>query len=382
MRRPRAVPRPRQRTGNPAARVVALIPAHDEADRIAAAIAALRGQLRPPERIVVVADNCTDGTAEAARAAGATVLESRDNRHRKAGALNQALDPLLAGLDAEDLVLVQDADTTLWPGFLASAVAAMDGTMDGTMDGPLEGPVDGPIGAVGGIFYGEPGGGLLGALQRIEFHRYAREIARRNHRADVLTGTATLFRAATLREVRQARLDGLIGGGSSYYSLASLTEDDEITKAVRTLGYRTLSPPGCGVVTEVMTDLPALWHQRLRWQRGALENLRDYGWTPVTAPYLRRQAFMGLSVLFLALYLVFTGWMLARGRPRFSRFWLAVGLLFVLEKVVTARRAGWRSQLLAATLGIELAYDAFQHAVYLRALWDTLRRGEQQWRAT
>ncbi|MEV7601256.1 glycosyltransferase family 2 protein [Kitasatospora sp. NPDC089797] len=366
MRRPRAVPRPRQRTGNPAARVVALIPAHDEADRIAAAIAALRGQLRPPERIVVVADNCTDGTADAARAAGATVLESRDNRHRKAGALNQALDPLLAGLDADDLVLVQDADTILWPGFLASAVAAMDGT----------------VGAVGGIFYGEPGGGLLGALQRIEFHRYAREIARRDYRADVLTGTATLFRAATLREVRQARLDGLIGGGSSYYSLASLTEDDEITKAVRTLGYRTLSPPGCGVVTEVMTTLPALWHQRLRWQRGALENLRDYGWTPVTAPYLRRQAFMGLSVVFLALYLVFTGWMLARGRPRFSRFWLAVGLLFVLEKVVTARRAGWRCQLLAATLGIELAYDAFQHAVYLRALWDTLRRGEQQWRAT
>ncbi|MFE9424036.1 glycosyltransferase [Kitasatospora sp. NPDC006697] len=366
MRRPRAVPRPQHRAGSPAGRVVALIPAHDEADRIAAAIAALQHQLRPPDRIVVVADNCTDRTAETARAAGAGVVESRDNRHRKAGALNQALGPLLAELAPDDLVLVQDADTTLWPGFLASAVAAMDET----------------VGAVGGIFYGEPGGGLLGLLQRIEYHRYAREIARRDYRADVLTGTATLFRAGTLREVRQARLDGLIGGGDSYYSLASLTEDDEITKAVRTLGYRTVSPPGCGVVTEVMTSLPALWHQRLRWQRGALENLRDYGWTPVTAPYIRRQVFMGLSVLFLALYLVFTGWMLARGRPRFSRFWLAVGLVFVAEKVVTARGAGRRSQLLAGTLAVELAYDGFQHAVYLRALWDMLRRGEEQWRAT
>ncbi|MFI2239926.1 glycosyltransferase [Streptomyces chrestomyceticus] len=366
--RPGRRPAPRARHGaSPAApHVLALIPAHNEAERIAASIAALHRQERPPHRIVVVADNCTDGTAETARADRATVIASQNNRHKKAGALNQALDQLLAALDDTDMVLVQDADTTLGPAFLASAIAAMDAT----------------VGAVGGIFYGERGGGLLGALQRIEFHRYAREIARREYRADVLTGTATLFRVATLREVRQARRKGLIGGGTSYYSLASLTEDDEITKAVRTLGYRTVSPPGCGVVTEVMTSLPNLWHQRLRWQRGALENLRDYGWTRVTAPYIIRQGFMGLSVLFLALYLVFTGWMLARGKPEFTPFWLAVGLLFVVEKVVTAHGAGWKSQLLAGTLAVELAYDVFQHAVYIRSLWDMTRGREEHWRAT
>ncbi|MGW3564967.1 glycosyltransferase [Streptomyces sp. NPDC000941] len=366
--RPRRRPAPRARHHGTAAapRILALIPAHNEAERIAAAIAALHRQDRPPHRIVVVADNCTDATAETARANGAGVIASQNNRHKKAGALNQALGRLLPGLDDTDMVLVQDADTTLQPAFLASATAAMHGT----------------VGAVGGIFYGEKGGGLLGALQRIEFHRYAREIARREFRADVLTGTATLFRVATLREVRQARLDGLVGGGTSYYSLASLTEDDEITKAVRTLGYRTVSPPGCGVVTEVMTSLPKLWHQRLRWQRGALENLRDYGCTPVTAPYIIRQTFMGLSVLFLALYLVFTGWMLARGKPEFTPFWIAIGLVFVAEKVVTARGAGWKSQLLAGTLAVELAYDMFQHAVYIRSLWDMARRREEHWRAT
>ncbi|MER6031116.1 glycosyltransferase family 2 protein [Streptomyces sp. NPDC001851] len=349
-----------------AARIVALIPAHNEAGRIGAAIAALRAQNREPDRIVVVADNCTDATADNARRAGATVVESSGNRHKKAGALNQALDGVLHGLAADDLVLVQDADTTLVPSFVASAVKAM---------GP-------GVGAVGGIFYGEPGGGLLGALQRIEFQRYAREIARRGYRADVLTGTATVFRVSTLRQIRRARLDGLIGGGTSYYSLASLTEDDEITKAVRTIGYRTVSPAGCRVVTEVMTTVPKLWHQRMRWQRGALENLRDYGWTRVTAPYFVRQALMGLSVLALALYLVFTAWMLARGRPEFSPFWGAVGLVFVAEKVVTARGAGLKSQLLAGTLAVELVYDLFQHAVYVRALWDMARRREERWCAT
>ncbi|MFI9255532.1 glycosyltransferase [Streptomyces sp. NPDC053069] len=347
-------------------RIVALIPAHNEAGRIGAAIAALRAQSREPERIVVVADNCTDATADNARRAGVTVVQSTDNRHKKAGALNQALDQVLHGLAGSDLVLVQDADTTLVPSFVASAVEAMGSD----------------VGAVGGIFYGEPGGGLLGVLQRIEFQRYAREIARRGYRADVLTGTATVFRVSTLRQVRQARLDGLIGGGTSYYSLASLTEDDEITKAVRTIGYRTVSPAGCRVVTEVMTTVPKLWHQRMRWQRGALENLRDYGWTRVTAPYFVRQALMGLSVLAMALYLVFTAWMLARGRPEFSPFWIAVGLVFVAEKVVTASGAGWRSQLLAGTLAVELVYDLFQHAVYVRSLWDMARRREERWCAT
>ncbi|MGW5658444.1 glycosyltransferase [Streptomyces humi] len=345
---------------------MAVIPAHNEAGRIGAAVAALRAQSRALGPIVVVADNCTDATADVARRAGARVVESVGNRHKKAGALNQVLEQVLDGLGDGDLVLVQDADTTLVPSFVASAVDAM--------------ATD--VGAVGGIFYGEPGGGLLGVLQRIEFQRYAREIARRAYRADVLTGTATVFRVSTLRRIRQARLDGLIGGGTSYYSLASLTEDDEITKAVRTIGCRTVSPAGCRVVTEVMTTVPKLWHQRMRWQRGALENLRDYGWTRVTAPYFVRQILMGLSVLALGLYLVFTGWMLARGRPEFSPFWVAIGLVFVAEKVVTARGAGVRSQILAGTLVVELVYDLFQHAVYLRSLWDMARRREERWCAT
>ncbi|HET6860260.1 MAG TPA: glycosyltransferase family 2 protein [Streptomyces sp.] len=366
MRRPVVGPRSRRPQKGAVPRLVALIPAHNEAERIGAAIAALGRQIQRPDSVVVVADNCSDGTVGGARASGAEVVESIDNRHKKAGALNQALDRILPALDEHDLVLVQDADTTLVPTFVVSAVDAMSHG----------------VGAVGGIFYGERGGGLLGVLQRIEFQRYAREISRRRYRADVLTGTATVFRAATLRQVKQARLDGRIGGGSSYYSLASLTEDDEMTKAVRTLGYRTVSPAGCRVVTEVMTTVPKLWHQRLRWQRGALENLRDYGWTRVTAPYILRQVFMGLSVVFLALYLVFTAWMLTRGRPEFSPFWIAVGLVFVAEKVVTAYGAGWRSQVLAGTLAVELAYDLFQHAVYLRSLWDMLHRREERWRPT
>jgi poly-beta-1,6-N-acetyl-D-glucosamine synthase len=52
-----------------------------------------------------------------------------------------------------------------------------------------------------------------------------------------------------------------------------------------------------------MTTLPKLWHQRLRWQRGALENLRD--WTRVRARYFLQQFMMGFGALSFAVYLAF-----------------------------------------------------------------------------
>jgi cellulose synthase/poly-beta-1,6-N-acetylglucosamine synthase-like glycosyltransferase len=349
-------------------RLAVLIPAHNEQDRIAEAIHGMRQQTRPPDMIVVVADNCTDGTAEVARRHGADdVFVTRGNTHKKAGALNQAISRLLPHLADRDLILVQDADTVLNPWFVETAM----------------GTFNRKVGAVGGVFYGEEGGGLLGLLQRMEFHRYAWEIARTGGKATVLTGTGTMFRARVLREVRDERRSGRLGGGTDYYSLASLTEDDEMTKAVKTLGYRTMSPAGCTLTTEVMTTLPKLWHQRLRWQRGALENLRDYGWTRVTARYFLQQFMMGFGALSFLLYLAFMALSLSvYGWPGLSPFWTAIGLIFVIEKVVSVRRAGSKAMLVALSMVPEMLYDLFQHAVYFTSLWGLARRSEEKWVAT
>ncbi|MGW2343043.1 glycosyltransferase family 2 protein [Streptomyces sp. NPDC001661] len=348
--------------------LVALIPAHNEQDRIVATLAGLYRQTVRPDRIVVVADNCTDRTARIAEYCGAEVFVPTNNKDKKAGALNQAMAPLIADLADEDLVLVQDADTVLNPEFVGCAVEAME---------------DATVGAVGGIFYGEPGGGVLGQLQRMEYQRYALEIRRKHNEAVVLTGTGSLFRAGVLREVRQARLDGVIGGGESYYSLASLTEDDEITKAVKTLGYRTVSPDGCWLVTEVMPSVGKLWHQRLRWQRGALENLRDYGWTSVTRKYFGQQIMLGVGALALGLFFLYAVLNLAVvGWGGMSLFWTSITLIFVVERTLTVRRLGWRATLLALPLIPELLYDVFRQAVFVRSLVDLVLRREAHWVAT
>lgn len=348
-------------------RLIALIPAHNEQERIGAAIEGLWRQARRPDLVVVVADNCTDATAEIAVQHGAQVFPTEGNTHKKAGALNQAMEWVLPSLDDCDLLLVQDADTILAPVFLETAI----------------GTFGDKVGAVGGVFYGEEGGGLLGLLQRMEFHRYAWEIGRSGGKAQVLTGTGTVFRARVLREIRAARLARRIGGGTGYYSLASLTEDDEITKAIKTLGYRTLSPAGCAVTTEIMTTLPKLWHQRLRWQRGALENLRDYGFTRVTARYFLQQFMLGFGAVSFLIYLAFMSLTLTLyGWTGLSPFWTAIGLIFVIEKVVSVRRAGPRAVLTALLMVPEMLYDLFQHAVYFASLWGLVRRSEEKWVAT
>lgn len=356
-------------TIQPNPRIVALIPARNEAARIASAIDGLHAQTRTPDLIVAVTNNCTDNgaTRETARDAGAWALDLHHVKGKKAGALNEALDQVLPDLDDRDLVLIQDADTVLTPRFVEHAAAAMSRK----------------VGAVGGVFYGEPGGGVLGQLQRMEYQRYAWEIRKHHDRATVLTGTASLFRVRVLREIKAARISGEIGGGTSYYSLASLTEDDEMTKAVKTMGYRTMSPAACTVTTEVMTTLPALWHQRMRWQRGALENLRDYGWTKVTAPYFGRQIMMGAGALAFGLYLVFVALQLVYlGALGISPFWTGIGAIFIVEKVVSVWHAGWRARFIAALLIPELAYDVFQHCVFFRALTDLVTRREERWIAT
>src|SRR5262249_27191258 len=90
-------------------RVLVLVPAHNEQDCIAGTLRSLHSQSRRPDRIVVVADNCTDDTATIATEHGAEVFPTVGNRHKKAGALNQALDRLLPSLDSTDAVLVMDA---------------------------------------------------------------------------------------------------------------------------------------------------------------------------------------------------------------------------------------------------------------------------------
>ena len=292
--------------------VTVLIPAHNEAASIGATLDSLGAQDPAPNRVIVVADNCTDATESIARAHGAEVFVSVGNTHKKAGALNQALRGLLDGLGDNDVVMCMDADTVLDDGFLAAGVQRF------TSDRALM--------AIGGLFYGEEGHGVLGQLQRNEYVRYSREIRRRRGRVFVLTGTASMFRARALRTVAASRGDLLPGVHGDVYDTAALTEDNELTLAIKSLGGLMASPNGCRVVTELMPTWRNLWTQRLRWQRGALENLGAYGPAPTMLRYWAQQLGIGYSVIALSsFWLLIIVTALATDHWVWFPFWLGVG---------------------------------------------------------
>ncbi|WP_159978964.1 MULTISPECIES: glycosyltransferase family 2 protein [unclassified Novosphingobium] len=86
-----------------------LIPAHDEVIGIAAVVRAVRQQLRPCDRVLVVADNCTDDTASMAKACGADVVErNAPDLRGKAYALVRGREALR--LQPPPIVIVLDAD--------------------------------------------------------------------------------------------------------------------------------------------------------------------------------------------------------------------------------------------------------------------------------
>lgn len=115
LRRTSAGPAGEQVFGKLAGRTVILIPAHNEEAIIADTLRELQARIPDQVSILVVADNCTDKTADLARGGGATVLERHDEELRgKAYALAYGRDWLAS--DPPDCVVVMDADCMLAPG--------------------------------------------------------------------------------------------------------------------------------------------------------------------------------------------------------------------------------------------------------------------------
>jgi glycosyltransferase involved in cell wall biosynthesis len=85
-----------------------IVAARNEADRIGATLTALRGAF-PDAALWVADDASTDGTAEAAMAAGAQVV-SRGRSHGKGGNVTAAAEAALSAGSSPELVLLCDGD--------------------------------------------------------------------------------------------------------------------------------------------------------------------------------------------------------------------------------------------------------------------------------
>ena len=350
----------------PPARVIAIIPAHNEEIGIAQTIDSLRRQTQAPDRILVAADNCTDGTVDIARAMGVEVLETRDNTARKAGALNQGLAMVLPALLPHDVVLMMDADSRLNHDFVSAGMAYFECW-------PLRG-------GISGSYVAADHPSRVALLQKIEYTQGLRTVHRRAGRIHVLSGAATMFTVESLRKVAGMRGSTLIPGVKGLvYDESSLTEDYELTVALKRVGY----DPRCAIDCVVVTDVMPTWHdwmvQRLRWQRGTLETLFTYGFVEHTRKAWAVQAWTYFRSVIPLLMMMTWGYALAFEGVAFYPFWLLIIPVFMLDQLVATWNAGWRARIYATLIIPLWIYETYQSVAYWQALRLALRGGEKEW---
>jgi cellulose synthase/poly-beta-1,6-N-acetylglucosamine synthase-like glycosyltransferase len=252
----------------PPLRLAVLIAAHNEAAVLGGALAALARQTHPASAfdVFVVADHCTDATAEVARRAGATVLERQGGGTRTKGAALRDLWATVRPLGHAGVVVL-DADNHATPTLLSALSDALAAGHP----------------AVQGLRRARPGGGTAGldALTELCTHRIGAAGRVRLGLGAPLMGSGMAFEARTF-----ARLIGAVG--------ETVVEDCawQAELALRDLAVHWTA---AAVVEDEKTRTAAsMGTQRTRWLTGRAQVARRYT-GPLLARFVQRGSWLALD---------------------------------------------------------------------------------------
>jgi cellulose synthase/poly-beta-1,6-N-acetylglucosamine synthase-like glycosyltransferase len=281
-------------------RMAVVIPAHNEEESIASCLQSLFScnNISRLARVFVIADNCTDRTAEVARACGASVIERQDRHRRGKGhALFFAFQRLMQ-MDFGAFVVI-DADTRVEPNLLDECAKAFDRGVQA-----LQCP----------YLVSNPDGANSTRLLDVALRAFNMVRPRGRDRLGFSAGILGNGFGMT-REVLQR----------VPYTAHSIVEDLEYHIALVDAGLRVHYIP----TTAVYGEMPAAAHgrstQRARWEGGRLRILRERGvW--LAAQILRgRPRFIEILFDLLLLPLVFHVLLLLPAATAGSAFARAAG---------------------------------------------------------
>ncbi len=238
-------------------RFAVLICARNEQTVICDLIDSLHAQTYPQDKlkIFVMADNCTDATACVARGAGATVYERFDTAHVGKG---YALDALLRNIARDepegfDGYFVFDADNLLRPDYIERMNETFsDGNDIITSYRNSKNYGDNWISAGYGLWF----------LRESKYLNHARTLL---GTSCAVSGTGFLFSRRVLEEQ---------DGGWPFHLLI---EDIEFSVSHILDGYKIALCPEAELFDEQPVTFRQSWRQRMRWSKGYLQVLRQYG---------------------------------------------------------------------------------------------------------
>ena len=188
----------------------------------------------------------------------------------------------------------------------------------------------------------------------------------------MLTGTASHVPVPGAAHRRGAARGLIPGTRGDVYDTAALTEDNELTIALKSLGGLMVSPDAvhCGDRADAHL-VHALGTAAALAARGTGEHRRLRASRRRRLRYWAQQLGIGYGVIALGSYLLLIFLMVfSLDTWIWFPFWLGLGVLFMVERVATVWRGGWRARLLAVTLFPELFFDMFLNVVYLKGVAD------------
>jgi cellulose synthase/poly-beta-1,6-N-acetylglucosamine synthase-like glycosyltransferase len=232
-------------------RVAILMPAHNEELGLAATLSRLNPQLSATDRLVVVADNCDDATADIAQAAGAIVIARRDPVRRGKGyALDFGLNFL--AIDPPDVVIILDADCWVQPNAINQLVQTAIATGRPVQSSYLMAQPDRPSAQTAVVAFAFKVKNLvrLQGLARLGL-------------PSLLTGTGMAFPWVALRSVNLAS--------------GHIVEDMKLGLDLAIAGHPPIFCPTAQVLGQLPQAQTATNQQRTRWEHGHLQTLIAYG---------------------------------------------------------------------------------------------------------
>lgn len=353
-------------------RVVVLIPAHNEAESIGQTIEALRVQTRPPNRIVVIPNGCTDRTEAVVDGYPIQILKLGRLDHRKSEALNLAWASYCQE-DRCDLVVCLDGDTILPANAIEDWITEFDADpMLAGSSSKFTMLTERELFELGWNEH-EPRDGRFGELltriQRAEFAKWC-ETSLRRRSTSVLAGTGCMIRNSVLAKVA-ARSDR-----DGPWTYGSATEDFELTYRIRELAFHCQVSPTVRAYTDSMRSIKALWGQRRKWQTGTVSDLMTFGINRLTLVDWWQQAAGLAAALVRFSWVFFTLFGALTGTLYIHWIWFLAPVLFIASDVrsslIVPHRDKWDVLVAAALIPQELF--AWMRAGWFVASWGEVLR--------